>query len=238
MKHLNKTIHLNAENRFELWESFINQNKFKFLLELGVYKGEFAEYILKQCPEITSYTMLDPWRNLSDWNKPANTDNTEFEGYYKETIYKTKFAQEKICILRGKTTEVIQQVNDASLDFAYIDGDHTLKGITIDLIGLWGKIKRGGYIAGDDFCPSIWQHSRSFEPTFVFPFAIYFAEAVGAKIYALPFNQFLIEKQDEGFEFIDLTADIYSKKDVLSQVSINENKVITRKGWLDRLLFR
>src|SRR5690606_33072558 len=122
--------------------------------------------------------------------KPANTNNAEFEAYYQETINRTAFAKEKLQVLRGKTTEVIRHVDEASVDFAYIDGDHTLKGISIDLIGLWGKIKPGGFIGGDDFCPSIWQHSKTFEPTFVFPFAVYFAEAVGAKIYVLPFNQF------------------------------------------------
>jgi len=44
------------------------------------------------------------------------------------------FAASKRIILQGKTTEVIDQINDNELDFAYIDGDHTLKGITIDLI--------------------------------------------------------------------------------------------------------
>jgi hypothetical protein len=35
--------------------------------------------------------------------------------------------------LRGKTTEVIDKIPDASLDIVYIDGDHMLRGITIDL---------------------------------------------------------------------------------------------------------
>ena len=33
-------------------------------------------------------------------------------------------------MLRGTTTEVIDRVPDRSVDFAYIDGDHTLRGIT------------------------------------------------------------------------------------------------------------
>ena len=40
----------------------------------------------------------------------------------------------------------------------------------------------------------------------VFPFAVYFAEAVGCPLYALPFGQFLIEKAPQrGFSFTDLT---------------------------------
>ncbi|MEO0338135.1 MAG: riboflavin synthase, partial [Bacteroidota bacterium] len=55
----------------------------------------------------------------------------------KETLDKTNFAKEKRIILRGKTTEVINKIKDNSLDFVYIDGDHTLRGITIDLINIW-----------------------------------------------------------------------------------------------------
>lgn len=65
----------------------------------------------------------------------------------------------------------------------------------------------GGWIGGDDFSETIWQHSTSFEPTLIFPFAVYFAEALGARIYALPHSQFLMEKDAKAsFSFIDLTG--------------------------------
>ena len=38
------------------------------------------------------------------------------------------------------------------------------------------------------------------------PFAVHFAEAVGARIYALPHKQFLLEKAGIGHEFIDITG--------------------------------
>jgi len=159
------------------------------MAELGVYRGEFASAILDKCGSVEKYYMIDPWRHLDDWNKPANRSNDDFEKFFAETKSKTEFAAEKRIILRGKTTEVINQIPDEELDFAYVDGDHTLKGISIDLIRLFPKIKTGGWIGGDDFCRSIWQHATAFEPTLVFPFAVYFAEAVGALIYALPYSQ-------------------------------------------------
>jgi hypothetical protein len=82
------------------------------------------------------------------------------------------------------------QIADGGLDFAYIDADHTLKGIAIDLIRVYPKVRSGGFLGGDDFTRSVWEHNTRFEPTLVFPFAVYFAEAVGATIYALPYSQF------------------------------------------------
>lgn len=194
-----------ARNRTDLWTSFLKQVQARRVAEVGVYKGDFAAALLRQCDFIEAYYMLDPWRNLDDWNKPANVENDLFAEYLRATLEKTEFAAEKRIILRGKTTEIADGIEDGNLDFAYIDGDHTLRGITIDLIRLLPKVRNGGWVGGDDFTRSIWQHSTAFEPTLVFPFAVYFAEAVGARIYALPYGQFLMQKGKGGdFAFVDL----------------------------------
>jgi hypothetical protein len=196
-----------SNSRFALWISLVESCKVKTMAEVGVYRGDFASQLLRQCSSIERYYMIDPWRHLEDWKKPANKNDDTFKKFFLETKGKTSFAADKTVILRGKTTEVVEEIPNESLDFAYIDGDHTLKGITIDLIRLFDKIKVGGWIGGDDFSRSIWQHTPNYEPSLIFPFAVYFAEAVGAKIYALPYSQFLIEKNEtESFSFIDLTG--------------------------------
>lgn len=223
MERIKKLIN-QSSNRFEFWSSFIQIYSVEIMAELGVYKGEFAEFVLKECIKIEKYYMIDPWRNLENWNKPTNTNSEEFELFYRKTLNRTNFASEKRVILRGKTTEVMHKINDSSLDFVYIDGDHTLKGITIDLTSLWDKVRPDGFIAGDDFCSTIWQHDKKFEPTFVFPFAVYFAEAKNVKIFALPFNQFLICKGTIGFELIDLTNGRYKDTSILSKLKIETTK--------------
>jgi hypothetical protein len=196
-----------STSRVDLWIQFINSITIQHMAEVGVYRGDFAAKLLEGCGSINKYYMIDPWRHLDNWNKPANTSDDVFEQFLLETKAKTDFAAEKRIILRGKTTEVIEEISDDGLDFSYIDGDHTLKGITIDLIRVYPKIRVGGWIGGDDFSRTIWQHSANFEPTLVFPFAVYFAEAVGARIYSLPYGQFLMEKRDsKSFSFVDLTG--------------------------------
>ena len=228
MKDKIKQIAEKSHDRLDLCSRLIDEFNLKSVAEVGVYRGDFAQKILKKNQGIENYTMIDPWRNLSDWNKPSNKDNETFEKFYQETIEKTDFAKEKRVVHRGKTTEVINQIQDNTYDFVYIDGDHTLKGISIDLINLWPKVKENGFIVGDDFLPSIWQHSQEFEPTMVFPFAVYFAEAVNTKIYALPYGQFVIIKQKgTEFEFIDLTKGAYNNLELRTQffkMEIGKNK--------------
>lgn len=189
-----------SDTRFEMWANYLNHIEARVVAEIGVFRGDFAEHILDECPGISRYYMIDPWRQLPEWNKPLNVADDVFDGWYQESLERTERHEGRRVVLRGTTAEVIDGIGDESLDFAYVDGDHTLRGITIDLHLVYPKIRADGSIGGDDFFPSIWQHGRGYEPTLVFPYAVHFAEAVDAPIAVLPHDQFLIEKRP-GFRF-------------------------------------
>ena len=208
---------LAAPTRLDLWVSLTNTIEVREVAEIGVYRGAFAARLLRDCPSIAAYYMVDPWRHLEDWNKPANKGDEVFERFFAEAMERTQTYAEKRVVLRGKTSEVVDRIADGALDLAYIDGDHTLRGITVDLVKVFPKVRDGGWIGGDDFSPSIWQHGARYEPTLVFPFAVYFAEAMGARIYGLPHNQFAIEKGSPGYEFVDLTGR-YGEMNLLSHL--------------------
>lgn len=222
LEKLVRTCTSGSSSRLELWQRIIRALAPERVLEIGVWRGEFAERILGECPSIRSYYMLDPWRVLQNWNKPLNGDALTFEDAYNEAVARTNFAAARIIVLRGTTVERIDSIPDETLDFAYIDGDHTLRGITIDLVRVYPKIRAGGFVAGDDLTPTIWQHDTRYEPTLVFPFAAYFAEAVGGCLFALPFHQFLMQKEagtfDQPFHFVDLIGD-YRDDSLLPQLS-------------------
>jgi hypothetical protein len=193
-----------ATSRIQLWIEILKEAAVQSMAEVGVWKGEYAEEVLKQCEHIRQYYMIDPWATLPDWNKPFNVATQEFREVYNEAMKRTEFAASKRIVLQGRTKEVIDQIPDNSLDFAYIDGDHTLRGITIDLMKLLPKIKEGGLLGGDDFTNTPWQHDMRFEPTLVCPYSVYFAEAMDMPIAALPFNQFVIHKTSQAkFTFLD-----------------------------------
>jgi hypothetical protein len=196
---------MHGPERLGIWTEFLQTHHVHSVAELGVARGLFSQGLLQSCPEIDRYYLIDPWMHLDDWNKPSNKDNPAFEQFYQEALERTSQWESARVVLRGRTAEVIDSIPDDSLDFAYVDGDHTLRGVTIDLLRVWPKVKADGFVAGDDFCPSP-QHDRSFEPTLVFPLAVYFAEAMDVPITALGHNQFLIEKSGSGFNFVDQTG--------------------------------
>jgi len=196
-----------SPSRFDLWLRLLHSSPMECAAEIGVWKGDFAKVILSNFSNLTKYYMIDPWAHLPDWNKPFNVDHRTFEDVYAKALVKTEFAASRRIVLRGRTSAVIDEIADHSLDFAYIDGDHTLRGITIDLIEVLPKVKDGGLIGGDDFINKPWQHGAAYEPTLVCPFAVYFAEAMRLPFVALPHKQFLIQKAaGAGFSFVDLVG--------------------------------
>jgi predicted O-methyltransferase YrrM len=212
---------ITSSSREDIWSQIIQQLQAKDFLELGVFRGGFAEHILRHCPGIARYYMLDPWRHLDEWNKPSNVDQPAFDKIFSSAMDRTAFAGERRIVLRGTTVEMIDQIPDEGLDIAYVDGDHTLRGIAIDLIRTYRKIRPGGVLGGDDYSASIWQHADTFEPTLVCPFAAYFAESQGAPIVILPFGQFAIVKPSQtghGFRVIDTTQS-YGSRSLLPQIT-------------------
>lgn len=227
-----------ATSRTELWQQLLNAQSVETMVEVGVWKGDYARQMLQGCESIKRYYMIDPWATLPDWNKPLNDPSIRFEEVFEEAMNKTAFAASKIVVLRGRTKEVIDRIPDGSLDFAYVDGDHTLRGIVTDLIRLYPKIKQGGLIGGDDFVNTPWQHDVRYEPTMVCPFSIYFAEAMDSPITALPFHQFLIEKRNgSSFSFTDTTGDFgdislnkLPRRSIVSRIKSKAGRLITALG--------
>ncbi len=216
------------------WSSLINTLNLQHVAEIGVWKGEFAETLLRACPGVTAYTMVDPWRHLDAWNQSYNLADEAFTAVYNEALRRTDFASDRRRILRGTTTEVSNQIGDESLDLAYIDGDHGLRGVLIDLVRLYPKVRDGGILGGDDFKPVGARPGAMTnpgnEPAMVYPVAAVFAEAVGCEITALPHNQFaiVIDRSRAGFgpgyRFRERTGRHWSPalRDVLGTLIANE----------------
>ncbi len=204
--------------RLEIAADVLNGIAAKRVCELGVWEGEFSEYMLQGVPSISSYYMIDPWRHLDNWNKPFNIALSEFDKVYAKAMARTAFASGKVHVLRGTTSEVIDQIENGCLDAAYIDGDHTFRGITIDFVSIFSKIRDGGLLLGDDCCNSLWQHGNEFEPTGVFPMVLYLAEAFKLRLFLLPYNQFVVEKHIGEFELVNLSGHSYGDGSLLHQI--------------------
>jgi len=123
---------------------FFKEMGFKVGAEIGVYKGEFLEKFCK-----TGFKMygVDPWLVYDNYKKhPAEI---EYEDMYQNC---KKLEEKYDCkIIRKMSMDAILDIPDNSLDFVYIDSNHSIRYIIEDIFEWNKKVKKGGVICGHDY---------------------------------------------------------------------------------------
>ena len=124
------------KSRKELIQYF-KLKRFKRGAEIGVLQGKFSQYILDTIPDI-SLLAIDPWSSPPYINS-------------REIAYETLSHYENCKIIQQTSMAAACNVPDESLDFVYIDGDHSFDAVMCDLIVWAKKVKPGGIISGHDY---------------------------------------------------------------------------------------
>lgn len=118
--------------------------------EVGVAKGVFSEIIIKINKPKKLY-LIDVWDliSLSYDNYNMLEANEQIKRY---NLVKRKFSNIKtVQIIKNKSDEAANLIDHDSLDWVYIDADHSYEGCYNDLISYDKKVKYDGYILGHDF---------------------------------------------------------------------------------------
>jgi len=123
---------------------FFKEMGYKVGAEIGVYKGEFTEELCKTGLKIYG---IDPYITYQNYRKHPK------ELPYNELLENaTKLLEPYDCTIIKKTSmEALSDIPDESLDFVYIDGNHSLPYITADIYEWNRKVKSGGVISGHDY---------------------------------------------------------------------------------------
>jgi len=121
-------------------------------VEIGVAKGEFSVVLLENSRLSILYS-VDPWREYSedqydDLNNVAQQIN---EHRYRSVVEYFKKYGQRSQILRKTSREASRTIDDNSLDFVYIDANHSYKACKEDIELWWPKLKSGGLFAGHDY---------------------------------------------------------------------------------------
>ncbi len=121
-------------------------------MEVGVWEGGFSEEILKVVqPRILH--LVDPWSYQPEFGNTAfGKSKNETTMDEKYLLVAEKFRNDpRVAIHRRMSHEVLEEFDDASLDWIYLDGNHNFEVVKNDLALSRVKVKPGGMISGDDF---------------------------------------------------------------------------------------
>lgn len=114
--------------------------------EIGVERGAFSEVLCTGVPGL-HLTAIDAWTAYPGYRE--HVTQAKLDGFYAETV--TRLTPYGATILRGFSTLVADAYEPASLDFVYIDANHTLPQVIADLAAWAPKVRSGGIIAGHDY---------------------------------------------------------------------------------------
>ena len=120
--------------------------------EIGVQNGLYSEILLDKWKG-SCLISIDAWRHFEDseYIDMANYTNEQNLDLYADTTLKLREFGERSIIWRMTSEEAAKIMPEKTLDFCYIDADHSYDGVIQDL-ELWiPKIKSGGIICGHDF---------------------------------------------------------------------------------------
>jgi hypothetical protein len=155
------------------------------IAEIGVFRGEFS-HILYTTYFPEKHYLIDPWDGdlVSGDKNGNNVTHIRGEDALKEV--QALFANNsQVSILRKYSNKINNDcIPDGSLDLIYIDGDHSYKGAYEDLQLGWRLVKRGGWIAGHDYCMNMNKTNNNYD--FGVKQAVeQFCREKGIQIYAL-----------------------------------------------------
>ncbi len=111
--------------------------------EIGVYQGENAKSILKTLNIKTLY-LIDSYELNEEKEKPYKITG---EAIAKKRLKKY---EDKVVWIKKMSKHAVEDIDDNSLDFIYIDGNHSYEGAKIDLEKYYLKLKKQGVLAGHD----------------------------------------------------------------------------------------
>lgn len=132
--------------------------------EVGIWSGEFTEKILRVVKPKKLY-LIDPWEFHKEegyeraWyggRKAKNQDDMEKIYHSVRERFEPEIKSGQIIILRGFSEQTLEKFETASLDWIYIDGNHKYEFVKKDLSSSLDKVKRGGFITGDDYREGGW----------------------------------------------------------------------------------
>jgi len=115
--------------------------------EIGTNRGSFALKISRNNPQCTLYC-VDPW-TLYDGMRDF-TDAKEREKNYA-TAKKRLDPLPSVHIIKKFSMEALEDFEDGSLDFVYIDANHEWPFVTQDIFYWSKKVRSGGIVSGHDY---------------------------------------------------------------------------------------
>jgi hypothetical protein len=146
-----------AQYYYGIFEKVIHDNNFKVVAEVGIGYGFHARSILENT-NVDKVYLIDPMQYYPYDNFAEDVlSYGGFELLVKNiTNHLDEYKSRYTWFRQPSLTINNEQISDEALDAVFIDGDHSYEAVSKDLPFWFNKVKKGGWLLGDDYascCP-------------------------------------------------------------------------------------
>jgi len=123
-------------------------------VEIGVWKGEFSKKILELVHPKMLY-LCDPWEFMPEYadrwyGGTAAKSNQDMQDIYDNILNEFDHL-DNVEVIKDYSNNLLKYIQPNSLDWTYIDGNHSHEFVLQDLNISLELVKTNGMITGDDF---------------------------------------------------------------------------------------
>jgi len=137
---------------YGVFSNCIKENNFKTCVEVGIGYGFHAKEILDNT-NLEKLYLVDP---MCYYPNDAFADDVLKYGGFEKLVKNIKINlnqhNDRYIWYRCPSLDITnEQIQDESIDAVFIDGDHSYEAVSNDLPFWWKKIRKGGWLLGDDY---------------------------------------------------------------------------------------
>ena len=146
---LNDLSNLKMDPKYRIWKPFMEKYNCQVICEIGVREGYNFERMIEHNPK--EAVAVDIWED--DGNMSRNDialSQTALDKQYEKFV---KGIGNKLLVKvwRAYSFEAVKMYPDEYFDLVYIDADHTYGSCYRDITDWYPKVKKGGFLLGDDY---------------------------------------------------------------------------------------
>ena len=183
-----KEDYISFDNRKEMIKHYADKIDKPKILELGVFKGEFLDYMVENIDYDTIGGVDLFYGNIGSGDQDGN--NVEYVDLEIQfDLLNSKYQDnENVNIYKTFTDTHLKNQSDNFYDIIYIDADHSYPGAKRDILLAHEKVRDGGYIMGHDYEMNMDKAKTYFE----------FGVRQAVDEYCVEYNQKIIAKGMDG----------------------------------------
>lgn len=146
-----------TERRWVVLSELLKNKPHEVGAEIGIQRGIMTMKVFNRLPNIKKYYAIDPWLWYPQYKDTVNERNQKrwsqevMDDYFREFKENTRPWKNKIKILKMFSKEACNHIQDESLDFCFIDGNHGYEFVKEDILNYHPKVKAGGLLGGHDY---------------------------------------------------------------------------------------